>query len=439
MGNCNVVGPDEVMVVSGGCCSPTKKQTIIGGCACNWWFCTNVQKLSLNVMTLTPTCNSVETQLGVALTVNAVAQVKVMAEDAMSEDGAQGADASVFLAKALEQFLGRRTKDIENAILQTLEGHLRAILGTLTVEEIYNEREKFAQLVRETAAPDVAKMGLQILSFTIKDVTDTVNYLDSLGKSQTAKVKRDAAIGTAIAQRDSRIVEAQCNQERMKARLEADSNIADAKREFETQKAGFLEEINQKKAEAELAYALQEAHLRQNIVSEQMEIEVIVRHKQIEVEDQEVLRKEKELVATVHRPAEAERFKIETLAEGKRTQAVFKAQGQAEGIKLVGSAQACAIRAVGEAEAVAMRAKADAYKNYGEAAVMSLILEALPKIAAEVAAPLANIKDIVVLGNSNGGDVTNEVNKLVSSLPPSVQAITGVDITKALKKLAGEA
>lgn len=243
-------------------------------------------------MTLTPKCEQVETSQGVALTVDAVAQVKVMAEVHMAELGDGGeavpqssrSEADAFLGKALEQFLGKTTREIESTILQTLEGHLRAILGTLTVEEIYRDRETFGQLVRETAGPDLAKMGLEILSFNIENVTDKVDYLDSLGRKQTADVKRDADIGIAHAQRDSRIVEAKCNQQKMEVRLEADSNIANARREFETRQAGFSQEINQKLAEAELAYTLQEAHLRQTIMAEQMEIEVIVRQRQVGIQ-----------------------------------------------------------------------------------------------------------------------------------------------------------
>lgn len=434
MGNCHVVGPDEVMVVSGGCTN--RKQIVIGGCAWACYGITNVQRLSLNVMTLEPQCQSVETKQGVALHVNAVAQVKVIAEDYMAEGNGDPAKPDAFLTKALEQFLGKTKQEIQRTILQTLEGHLRAILGTLTVEEIYNEREMFAQLVRETASTDVAKMGLEILSFTIKDVTDEVKYLDSLGIAKTEDVKREAAIGKAEAQRDSDIKEAQCFKTAQEVVYETKSQIENAKRAFQTTAAGYAEEVNKKKAEAELAYQLQSARLQQQITAEKMEIEVIVRHRQIEVEEQEVLRREKELLATVHRPAEAERYKAETLAEGKRTQAVLKAQGEAEGIKLIGAAEAASIRAIGEAEALAMKAKAQAYKNYGEAAVMSLILEALPKIAAEVAAPLGQVKEIVVLGNS-GDSMTNEITKLVGSLPPAVQALTGVDITNALKNLAG--
>lgn len=434
MGNCHVVGPDEVMVVSGGCTN--RKQIVIGGCAWACYGITDVQKLSLNVMTLEPKCESVETKQGVALTVNAVAQVKVIAEDYMAEGATVATKSDTFLAKALEQFLGKSDSEVRRTILQTLEGHLRSILGTLTVEEIYNEREMFAQLVRETASTDVAKMGLEILSFTIKDVSDKVQYLDSLGIAKTEDVKREAAIGKAEAMRDSDIKAAQCNKTSQEVVYETKSQIENAKRAFQTTVAGFTEEVNKKKAEAELAYQLQSSRLQQNIMAEKMEIEVIVRHRQIEVEEQEVLRKEKELLATVNRPAEAERYKVETLAEGKRTQAVLKAQGEAEGIKLIGAAEAASIRAIGEAEAMAMRAKAQAYKNYGEAAVMSLILESLPKIAAEVAAPLGQIKEIVVLGGS-GDSVSGEITRLVGSLPPAVQALTGVDITNAMKGLAG--
>merc|ERR1719431_344527 len=147
-------------------------------------------------MTLNPVCEGVETSEGVPLTVTGVAQCKVMPEGEL-------------LDTALEQFLGRSASDIEDVILQTLEGHLRAILGTLTVEEIYQDRDRFAQLVREVASPDVGRMGIEILSFTIKDVYDKVEYLSSLGKTQTAAVQRDADIGVAESERDAGIKEAE--------------------------------------------------------------------------------------------------------------------------------------------------------------------------------------------------------------------------------------
>lgn len=430
MGNCHVVGPDEVMVVSGGCCNA--KRTIIGGCAFAICGITDVQRLSLNTMTLVPTCRKVETLQGVQLTVTAVAQIKVMCKDHMEQNS--DATEDTFLMNAMKHLLGRSQQEIHDSILETLEGHLRAILGSLSVESIYADREQFAGLVRETAAPDLANIGLQLLSFTIRDVTDDEDYLNSLGRKQTARVTADADIGVANADRDKSQMQSKCNQAQKQVRLEADSNIADAKRAFETAQAGYRQEVQRLQAESNLAFALREAHLRQAIVSEQMEIEVVVRTKQIEVEDQEVLRKEKELVATVNRPAEAEQYKIETLAEGRRTATVMKGEGEAEKIRLVGGAEARAIRAVGEAEAVAMSAKAGAFSTFGEAAVMSLILESLPKIAAEVAAPMGLIKEIVVLPQSTS--VATEVSKLVDSLPDAVQQSSGVDISGILRGLA---
>ncbi|EDQ86471.1 uncharacterized protein MONBRDRAFT_33750 [Monosiga brevicollis MX1] len=378
-------------------------------------------------MTLLPRCEEVETKQGVAVTVTAAAQVMVMAEDHMTDDAA-GGERDAFMKKALEQFVGKSRSQIEDTILQTLEGHLRAILGTLTVEEIYKDRESFARLVREVASPDIAKMGLEILSFTIKDVVDSVQYLESLGKGPTAAVQRDADIGKAEAIRDSGIAESTCQKQRMAARYDADTAIANSDRQYMMQQAAFDEEVNRARADADLAFTLQSAKCRQDIRKEQVEIEVVETHREIEVEQQEVIRKEKELVATVNRPAEAERFKVETLAEGNRTRAVLRAQGEAESIKAVGAAEAFAIQAKGEAEAAAMAARATAFQKYGDAATVSLVLEALPKIAAEISAPLAKTKEIVLV--SGDESMTGEISKLVSQLPPAVQALTGVNLTE---------
>lgn len=427
------------MVVSGGCCGRSKRRIIVGGCAFAWCCVTDVQRLSLNVMTLLPRCEHVETKEGVALHVTGVAQVMVMAADHMSATPHEGdhAERDKFLHKALEQFLGKSRQEMENTILQTLEGHLRAILGTLTVEEVYRDRESFAKLVFAVATPDVAKMGLEILSFVIKDVTDQVDYLDSLGRAQNAVVQQNADIGIAEANRDAGIREADCNMTRRNAELSADTAIANSNREYQTLSAGYTEEVNQKKAEAELAYELQAAKLKQAIRSEEIEIDVVERRRQIEVEEQEVLRREKELVAQVHRPAEAERFRLETLAEANQTRAIAEAQGSAEATKLIGAAEASRIRAIGEAEADAMKARAAAYKQYGKAAIMTMVLEALPQIAAEVSAPLARTKEIVVLGGDESkSGLGQNITQLLSTLPPAVQAVSGVDISQTLRRMA---
>merc|ERR1711971_213233 len=203
-------------------------------------------------MTLNPVCDNVETKQGVPLTVTGVAQVKIMKEEK-------------FLEIAAEQFLGKKEDEITETILQTLEGHLRAILGTLTVEEVYKDRDMFANLVRDIAKPDVGKMGIEILSFTIKDVYDNVDYLASLGKSQTAAVKRDAEIGVAQANRDAGIREAECEKSAMDIKYSTDTKIEDNSRAFKLQKANFDKEVNTAKAEAQLAYELQAAKIQQRI------------------------------------------------------------------------------------------------------------------------------------------------------------------------------
>merc|ERR1719195_2420595 len=361
-------------------------------------------------MTLNPVCDNVETKQGVPLTVTGVAQVKIMKDEK-------------FLEIAGEQFLGKKEDEITDTILQTLEGHLRAILGTLTVEEVYKDRDQFANLVRDIAKPDVGKMGIEILSFTIKDVYDNVDYLSSLGKSQTAAVKRDAEIGVAQANRDAGIREAECEKSAMDIKYSTDTKIEDNSRLFKLQKANFDKEVNSAKAEAQLAYELQAAKIQQKIRNEEIQIQVVER------------RKEKELMSTVKLPAEAEGYKVQTIAEGKRTQTVEGARAEAERVRLIGASEARAIEAVGRAEAEKMRMKASAYKQYGDAAIMALVLEALPQIAAEVAAPLAKTDEIVLLGGAD--KTTTEVNKLLGQLPPAVQALTGVDLSGALGKIPG--
>merc|ERR1712061_773461 len=373
-------------------------------------------------MTLNPRCEKVETAKGVPLSVTGVAQVKVM-------------NSPDLLQTASEQFLGKRRDEIKDTILQTLEGHLRAILGTMTVEEIYRDREQFALKVREVASPDLGKMGIEILSFTIKDVFDNVNYLGSLGKTQTEIVKRDAKIGIAEANRDAGIKEAECEKAAEDVKFQTDTKIEDDKRAFKLKQANFIKEVNTAQAEAELAYKLEEAKLQQNIRTEQIKVQVVERKKQIEIEEQEIKRKEKELSATVKLPAEAHAYKTQVIAEGNRTRVLETAKAEGEKIKLIGGAEARAVEAVGKAEAESMRLKASAYKQYGDAAVMSLVLEALPSIAAEVAAPLAKTEEIVLIGGNN--NTTNETNKLVGPLPPAIQALTGVDITGALGKIPG--
>ena len=461
MAGFHTVGPNHALIVSGGSTQPKLK---VGGRMFVLPILQKAQIISLEVMTLQVNTARVYTKEGVSVSVDGVAQVKV----GRSEEA---------IRTAAEQFLGKTAAQIAEVALQTLEGQQRAILGTMTVEDIYRDRVAFAEQVRDVAATDMTNMGLEIVSFSIRDIQDEQGYLEALGVRRTAEVKRDAAIGEAQAERDAGIKEASADQQRQAARFEADTAIAESERDYQTQKAAYDQQVNARTAEAELAYALQEAKTRQQIRSEELQIEVVERQKQIEVQQQEIIRRERELDATVRRPAEAERdqleliaegnrrrirveseaerYKLETVAEGERSRIIAEAQADAESIKLRGQADADAIRARGEAEADATRAqglaeaqamnkKADAWKEYGQAAMIQQLFDSLPDVAGAVAEPLAKTDSIVVI--SNGGDsnsgagaskVTQDVSSTIAQLPALVQSLTGVDLISSLKNLPG--
>jgi flotillin len=419
-------GPNEALIVSGGGKQPA---IIVGGRKFVLPILQKAQTLSLEIMTLTVNTATVYTSEGVAVSVDGVAQVKV----------GRGEEA---IRTAAQQFLGKRPNEIADIALQTLEGQQRAILGTMTVEEIYQDRVAFATRVREVAASDMTNMGLEIVSFVVRDIQDTQGYLEALGVRRTAEVKRDAAIGEAEAKRDAGIKEAQADRKTQAARFEADTGIAESERDFSTEKAAYDKQVNARKAEAELAYALQEAKTRQQIRQEELQIDVVERQKQVEVEEKEIERRERELDATIRRPAEAERYRLETVAEGEKARVLAEAQAEAEAIRLRGQADADAIKARGLAEAEAMTRKADAWKEYGQAAMIQQLLESLPAVATAVAMPLSKTDRITVISGGDGdgagaSKVTRDVTNVIAQLPALVESLTGVDLLGTLKSLPG--
>ncbi|NXT95389.1 FLOT2 protein, partial [Anhinga rufa] len=335
------------------------------------------------------------------------------------------------LAVACEQFLGKNVQDVKNVVLQTLEGHLRSILaGRRAPGSCLCKHGSWKELAdnRASREPEGRCQESPPLRVT-PDVYDKVDYLSSLGKTQTAAVRRDADIGVAEAERDAGIREAECKKEMLDVKFMADTKIADSRRAFELQKAAFNEEVNIKTAEAQLAYELQSAREQQKIRQEEIEIEVVQRKKQIDVEEKEIIRMEKELIATVKRPAEAEAYRIQQIAEGEKVKQVLIAQAEAEKIRKLGEAEAFVIEAIGMAEAERMKLKAEALQQYGEAAQLALVLDALPEIAAKVAAPLSKVDEILILSGEKS-NTTSEVNRLLAEIPASVRAITGIDLAK---------
>lgn len=396
------------------------------------------QVLSLELITLDINTPAVYTIQGVPLMVEGVAQIKV-----------KGDDTSIITAA--EQFLDKSQQQIAEIALHTLEGHLRAIIGTMNVEEIVTNWDFFAQKVQEVSAVDLANMGLQVVSFVIKYVRDDRGYLEAWGRPRIAMVKRDAAIAEAEAQRDSTVKSAQAHQLAETARLEADTKIAESDRDYKMKLAEYNSSVKQREAEADLSYDLQKYKTQQLVRQEEVQVQVIEKQKQIEVQEQEIQRREKELAATVEKPAMAERARIQQLAEAEQYRLQATAAGQAEATRAVGIAEADAAKAKGlaeadvtqakgMAEALAMAKKAEAWQQYNEAAILQIVVENLPQLARAVAEPLSKTEKIVVIGGGNDGSagaskVTQDVVNVVAQLPPMIQALTGMNLEEVLQKI----
>lgn len=438
------VGPNMVMVISGrkyriknpdGTVDEVGFRIRRGGGAFILPLIEKVDLLSLEIITLDITTPEVYTKPGVPIIVDGVAQVKVGGDEQS-------------IRTAAEQFLGKSPEQIKEIALQTVEGHLRAIVGTMTVEDIYKNRDQFASSVQEVAVSDLANMGLKIVSFTLKDIRDNHGYLEALGKPRTAEVKRDATIAQAEADRDAAIRSAQARQAGEIAKYEAETRIAEAQKNFLLQKAAFDAQTNEAKAQADLAYDLQRYKTSQALKREEVQVAVVEKEQQIVVQEHEILRREKELEATVKRQADAERYRIQTEAEANRFKFETEARGQAEArraqglaqadvVKATGSAEAEVIAVKGRAEAEAMAKKAASWKEYNQAAVIQLVLQALPDIAEKIAAPLAKTQSITMVSTGDGGmgagKITREIAEIMAQLPAVVESLSGIDLKKLVE------
>ncbi|XP_060563998.1 flotillin-1-like isoform X2 [Ruditapes philippinarum] len=414
-------GPNEVMVVSG--CCRGHSEYIPGGRVFVWPVIQKLQRLSLNVLTLNIESHNVYTQKGVAVSVTGIAQVKVQGQS------------QEMLASACELFLGKSENEVRKVAQETLEGHQRAIMGNMTVEEIYKDRKKFSKHVFDVASSDLVNMGICVVSYTLKDIRDEEGYLRSLGMARTAQVKRDARIGEAEAQKDSGIKESEAEEKRMASRYANDIEIAHAERDFHLKKAAYDKEVFAKKAESDLAAELQTAKTRQMIKDEEMQVKVIERTQQIQLQEQEITRRERELEAKVRKPAEAEKYKMEKLAEADRNRVILEAEAESESVRVRGEAEAYAIEAKAKAEAEQMAKKADAWKDYQDAAMIDMILETLPKVAAEISAPLCHAKKVTMVSSGKGdvgvSKLTGEVFDIMEKMPTVVEKLTGINIQKS--------
>jgi flotillin len=451
------VGPNEALIISGG---GKGVRLVKGGGTFVWPIIEQAQTLSLELITLVIKTPAVYTEIGVPIIIEGVAQVKV-----------GGNETSI--RTAAEQFLSKSPQDMLTVIHQTLEGHLRAIVGQMTVENIYRNREAFGQRVQEVAASDLANMGLQIVSLSIKEITDEHGYLDALGKPRIAQVQRDATIGEAVAQSEAAQKSAQARQAAKEAEFAAAAKIAESQRDFELKQAEYVANVEQKKAEFQVSVNVKRAEQDLAYDIQKAQTAQVLKEKETRTAELEAKRKEMELMATIIKPAQAKQQEIQTIADAERYKLETVARGQSDATKNIGIGDAEANRAkglaiaeinkaqglagadvvlaTGQSEATAMAKKAEAWRAYNEAAIAQMFIERLPEIVRAVSEPLAKVEKIVIV-NSGGGDagvgaskITKDIVDIVAQVPTILEATAGVNlkslteqIPKLLAKKEGE-
>src|ERR1700694_4616536 len=429
------VGPNRALIVYGwgGTHIVTRGGRVV------WPLFQSFQELSLELMSFDVAPEQqLYTSQGVAVAVEAVSQIKVKS-DPMS------------IRTAAEQFLTKPPEEREALLRLVMEGHLRGIVGLLKVEEIVKEPEIVAGRVRDSVSDDVNKMGLEVVSFTIKKVIDENEYIKNMGRPDIARVKREADIATAQAERDTAIqramamrdaagAQAAAAQERVIAQPASETKQAEANRDLEVKRAQYEASVREQRALAEKAYDISSNQAQQRVVAEQGRLEQVQRQKQIKVSQLEVQRKALELQATITKPAEAEGKRIEVMAEAQRQKFSITAAGQAEATRLQGTAEAEIVRAKGTAEADAMHQKAAAYQEYSQAAVLDKFISGMPEIVRALSQSLASVDKITVVSTGDGhspgvSQLTGEVAKMVAQVPELFETLTGQKVSDLMARL----
>src|SRR3954466_13754368 len=380
------------------------------------------------------------TKQGVAVTVEAVAQIKVKSDDES-------------IRTAAEQFLTKTDQEREGLIRLVMEGHLRGIIGQLTVEQIVKEPEMVGERMRSTCAEDMSKMGLEVISFTIKEVRDKNEYITNMGRPDVARIKRDAEMATADAERDTAIkravasreaavAKANADQQRVEAETASQAKQAEAQRDLEVKKANYLEMVKKQQASADKAYEIQANVMQQQVRAEEVKIHQVEKEHEVMVQDAEILRRDRELTATVYKQAEYERKRIETIAGAEKMRLVMEAEGRAAAIRAQGEAEAEIIFKKGEAEAKAMNVKAEAYQEFNQAAIVDKLITGMPEVVRALAAPLANIDKITIVSTGDGDSagmskITGDMAKMAAQVPALFEALSGMQMSELLGKVRG--
>jgi flotillin len=454
------VGPNQALIVYGA--GGTK--VITGGSHFVLPLYQRAQDFSLELMSfdVAPPQDLYTTQ-GVAVNVEAVTQIKVRSDEES-------------VKTAAEQFLSKRQDDRENLIRLVMEGHLRGIVGQLTVEDLVKDPENVGAKMLKTVTPDMEKMGLEVISFTIKDVRDKNDYITNMGRPQIAQIRKEADIAAALAQRDTQIQQANASreaaiakssadQERVKAESVSLALQAESQRNLSLKKAEFDAEVKKQQASADKAYDIQANMMQQQVVTEAVRVTEVEKNAQIKVQQAEIQRRELELQATIQKAAEAERRRVETVAGAERQRLILEAQGQADAaktrglgdadanrarglaeaevIRARGLAEAEVIRAKGEAEADAMKVKAAAFHEYNQAAVLDKLLTGMPEMVRAIAEPLSKVDKVTIVstGASNGSNglgasrLTGDIVNMVAQVPALFELLSGTRIGDLMNRV----
>jgi flotillin len=429
------VGPNRALIVYGW----GGTHIVTGGGKVVWPLFQSFQELSLELMSFDVAPEQqLYTSQGVAVAVEAVSQIKVKSDPDS-------------IRTAAEQFLTKPPEEREALLRLVMEGHLRGIVGLLKVEEIVKEPEIVAGRVRDSVSDDLNKMGLDVVSFTIKKVIDENDYINNMGRPDIARVKREAdiaqaeaerdtAIRRAMAMREAAVAQAAADQERVIAQTASETKQAEATRDLEVKRAEYDAAVREQRALAEKAYEISSNQAQQKVVAEQVRIDQVQRQEQIKVQELEVKRRVLELEATVTKPADAERQRIEMMAEAQRQKFSIEAAGQAEATRLQGTAEAEIVRAKGQAEADAMHQKADAYQEYSQAAVLDKLITGMPEIVRALSQSLASVDKITVVSTGDGrspgvSQLTGEVAKMVAQVPELFETLTGQKVSDLMSRL----
>lgn len=439
--------PDMAFIISG---IKKKSKIVIGKAAIRIPFFERLDKLNLRLIPIdVKTSNAVPTADYININVDATVNVKISNE-------------SEKLRLAAENFLNKNIEYIAGVAREVLEGNVREIVGKMKLEEMVSDRQKFATLVKENAEPDLAAMGLDIISFNVQNFVDGNEVIENLGIDNIVKIKKAAAIARAESERDIKVAQAAADKESNDAAVAAQTEIAKKQNELAIKRSELQQEADTKKAMADAAYEIQKEEQRKTIEVTTANADIAKQEREIELKQKEVAVKEQALEAEVKKQAEADKyaaqqkadaalyqrqkeaeakqFEAQRQAEARKAQAEadrFAKEQEAEGIRAVGEAEAAAIQAKGVAEAEAMEKKAEAYAKYNKAAVAEMMIKVLPDVAAKIAEPLGQIDKITIIGGdggSNGVDqVAGNVPAVMAKLFESMKEATGIDLADIVK------